>query len=451
MPQFRLNRRAVLRGAGVAIALPWLEIMTPERTASAATRPAKRFLAVFTPGGTVLENWRPSGGELDFVLSPILKPLENVRSTINVMDGIDMPSAVGEQNQAGLIAWLTGTKQNLSGGGASFAQGPSIDQVLASRLSPGYQLRSLQLAIRWGTGKSRGKPSPINIANFADSPQLEPIVPSIDPVEVWKQLFGGAEVAPSKERDWDKSILDHVGKRYERLAARLGKDDRARLESHLTKIREIELRLAPGPGPSCTPPSLVDTSDYDPAAGLRSDDAGAVEEPETDAAIPKVGKLMMDMMVMALACDITPVGTLQWSDTEAKHRFPWLGLKEHLHFYMNDGGYRPEELTTIFTWYAEQHAYLLEQLRQVQTSEGSLLDETVLFFGSQLQHPATHAKTDMPFLLAGNGGGMRTGRYIQSPHASHNNLLVSLLNLFGDDAKVFGDAQFCSGPLGGLT
>jgi Protein of unknown function (DUF1552) len=450
MPQFRLSRRAVLRGAGsVAIALPWLEIMAPARPARAAESPARRFLAVFTPGGTVLDKWRPTGDELDFALSPILKPLEKVRAAVNVMDGIDMPSAVGERSQAGLIAWLTGTKQQTDPDAPSFARGPSIDQVLASRLSPGYRLRSLQLAIRWGTGKSHGKPSPMNIASFADSPRFEPIVPSIDPVTIARQLFGTDATVPSAEHRWDKSILDHVGKRYDKLAARVGQADRWRLESHLSKIREIELRLAEGA--ACAPPALVDTSDYDPATGLRSDDVGEVKDPATDAAIPKVGKLMMDMMVMALACDITPVGTLQWSDTEAKHTFPWLGLNEHLHFYMNDGGFHPTELTKIFTWYAEQHAYLLEQLAQVQTSEGSLLDETVVFFGSQLQNPATYSKTDMPFLLAGNGGGMRTGRYIRSNHAPHNELLVSLLNLFGDDARVFGDPELCKGPLGGLT
>jgi hypothetical protein len=450
MPQFRLSRRAALRGAGsIAIALPWLEIMAPEKAARAATGPAKRFLAVYTPGGTVLDKWRPSGTELDFALSPILAPLESVRSKLNVMDGIDMPSAVGEQNQAGLIAWLTGTRQNDAPGATSFARGPSIDQVLATRLSPGYQLPSLQLAIRWGTGKSHGLPSPINIANYADSPIFEPLSPRLDPVGVWQQLFGNANLGESPQTAWDKSILDHLGKRYQRLAQRLGSADRARLEAHLERIRDMEMRLAQGA--ACTPPPLVDTSDYDPGAGLKSSNAGTYIDVETDAAIPKVGKLMIDMMVMALACDITPVGTLQWSDTEAKHTFPWLGLKEHLHFYMNDGGYHPEELTKIFTWYAGQHAYLLEQLGKVATSEGSLLDETVVFFGSHLQNPANHLKTDMPFLLAGGGGGLRTGRFIRNDHAPHNNLLVSILNLFGDERQMFGDSEFCGGPLGGLT
>jgi hypothetical protein len=154
---------------------------------------------------------------------------------------------------------------------------------------------------------------------------------------------------------------------------------------------------------------------------------------------------------MALACDLTSVATLMWSDTEAKHTFPWLELPQHLHYYMNDGGYQPVPLTKVFTWYVEQHAYLLQKLSEVATPSGSLLRETVVFFGSHLQHPATHAKTDMPFLLAGGGGGLRTDRWVQNGHRSHNDLLVSILNLCGDERRTFGTSEFCQGPLGGLT
>ncbi len=450
MPSFRLSRRAVLRGAGsVAIALPWLEIMRPERAAHAASGPARRLITVFTPGGTVLENWRPTGSESAFTLSPILAPLEPVRKQLLVVDGLAMKSAIGEQNQSGLIAWLTATAQQ-EGGGSSpgFAQGPSLDQVLAPRLSAGQRLNSLQLAIRWGTGKSHGLPSPINIANYADTPTFDPIAPQLDPVQIWENLFGA--IGPeSPDRAWDKSILDAVAARYTKLAQRLGAADRQRLEAHLTRIRELEQQL--GAFSNCKPPELIDTTDYDPLEGLNSGDVGEVVDLETDAAIPKVGKLMIDMLVMALACDITSVASLQWSDTEAKHTFPWLGLNEHLHFYMNDGGYRPVELTKIFTWYCEQHAYLLGQLAATAGMQGSLLDESIVFFGSQVQHPATHVKTDMPFLLAGNGGGLRTDRWLKYDGQSHSDLLVSLLNLCGDPRSTFGTPEFCSGPLGGLT
>jgi hypothetical protein len=118
---------------------------------------------------------------------------------------------------------------------------------------------------------------------------------------------------------------------------------------------------------------------------------------------------------------------------------------------MNDCGYQPEPLTKIFQWYSQQHAYLLEQLANTPGSEGSLLDESIVFFGSQMQSPATHDKRNMPFLLAGNGGGLRTNRFLKFDGDSHNDLLVALLNLCGDARTSFGAEEHCTGPLGRLT
>jgi hypothetical protein len=183
---------------------------------------------------------------------------------------------------------------------------------------------------------------------------------------------------------------------------------------------------------------------------LLADDNGSVKDYVTDAAIPKVGKLMMDMLVMALACNKTNVATLMWSDVEAKHTFPWLDLLEGYNYYQNDGGFRPAECQKIGTWYCSQHNYLIEQLAAVDLGTHSLLDETVVFVGSQLSHPATHIKDDMPFLLAG-GGGLRTGRWLDFNGAPHNNLLVSILNLFGDPRTTFGTPSACTGALSNLT
>jgi hypothetical protein len=449
MSKFRLSRRAVLAGAGgVAISLPWLEISSPERSLRAAAAPARRFLAVYNPGGTVLDQWRPTGTETSFTLSPILQPFEPVKSRILVLDGLDMRSAFGEQDQAGMIAWLTGNAQNLLAG---FALGPSVDQVIASRIAAGRKFASLSVAVRWGTGKAHGAVSPIDILNFRNNATFDPVAPLLDPVAIWSTLFGGVDRTAGAEAAWDKSILDSVDRRYVALMRRLGAADRMRLDQHLTRVRELETALRASTAAHCSQPTLIDTSDYNPLTGLNSSDNGSIRDPATDAAIPKVGKLMMDMMVMAMACDLTAVGTLQWSDSEAKHTFPWLNLNETHRFYQNDGGYHPIECTTIATWYSEQHAYLLERMAEVDMGGHSLLDESVVFFGSHIQNPATHAKTSMPFLLAGGGGGLRTGRLLTFDHVSHNNLLVSLLNLFGDPAFTFGNPGMTTGPLPNLT
>jgi hypothetical protein len=441
MKPFRLSRRAVLRGAGgVAIALPWLEVMGPARPARAAGAAAERFVVLYTPGGTVLDQWRPIGTETDFSLSPILSPFAPVRQRLLVLDGIDMPSAAGEQDQSGMIALLTGTAQAEN----QFAGGPSIDQVLARVLAAGSRRPSLELAVRWGTGKAKGRVSPMDIISYRDNATFDPVAPLLDPAAIWTELFGSAP----EEQNWDKSILDAVGQRYQKLATRLGTDDRQRLDAHLTRIRELEQRLAAGSSGACSPPAFIDNPGYDPGAGLNSSDTGSVRDPETDAAIPAVGKLMMDMLVMALACDITPVGSLMWSDSEAKHTFPWLGLNETYRFYQNDGGFNATACATIQTWYQQQHAYLIARMAEIDMGGHTLLDESVVFIGSHIQGPADHSKQNMPFLLAG-GGGLRTGRYLTYDHRPHNELLVALLNLFGDPRTSFGDLG--SGALDQLT
>ena len=446
----------MLRGAGsIAIALPWLEVMRHERHAHAAGAPAKRFVGVYTPGGTVHaqgdipEQWSPTGTENDFELSRILTPYEPVKSQLLVLDGIDMKSAIGEQQQAGVIAWLTGTSQKDLG---SYGTGPSIDQVLSPRLTAPGALSSLELAVRWGTGRMHGRATPSGVVSFANDPLFTPRPPALDPVAIWKTLFGSLDPGSGKLNDWDKSILDYVDKRYVGLAAKLGAADKQRIEQHLSAIRELERSLAESAAARCLPPTLLDTSDYDPFAGLQSSDDGKVTDLVTDAAIPKVGKLMLDMLVMALACDRTSVATFMWTDSEAKHTYPWLNLPETFYFYQNGGGYRPEECARIGTWYASQNSYLLQQMGKVDMGGHSLLDESVVFFGSEVSHPATHKKLNMPFLLAGGGGGLRGGRWLKYDSVSHNDLLAAILNLCGENVLTFGDLRHCSGtPLPNLT
>ncbi len=468
MPHFRLNRRTFIRGAGsIAIALPWLEIMHPEQPARAASasKPATHFLAVFQPGGTVrkdangVDKWAPTGTETDFKLSPILAPLAPIQKKLLVIDGPDMVSAVGEQHQAGIIAFLTGSTQASNGGTLGYATGPSIDQIIAKKLYANNKKKSIQAAVRWATGKSHGSLSPINCVNF-DADNNSPIGPAVDPQVIWKDLFGslssgGSDAAAAAALKRKQSILDFVDKRYETLAGKLGAADKLRLQEHLTKIRDLETSLAAITQSSsiCSQVPDVSTSDYNPHPAYSDD--GMVVDGGTDAAIPKIGKFFMDMMVMAFACKIAPVGTLQWSDTEAKHTFPWLNLNkgQHHHFYQHDGGFQPAECEAIGTWYSKQHLYLLQALDGVLIDDHTLLDETVVFFGSELQEPPTHNKQNMPFLLAG-GGGLNTGsagRWLKKKGESHNNLLVSILNLFGDDRKTFGTAKYCTGAMSGLV
>jgi hypothetical protein len=197
MASIKLSRRSVLRGAGsIAIALPFLEAMAPERAAAAAPAGvAKRFIAVYTPGGTVRERWVPTaaanGNEAEYATSSILKPLEAVRPYILIPDGLAMKAADGEQHQAGMVAFLSGSSQSKAAN--KYSPGPSIDQVLAGRVSTGKRMKSLELAMRWGTGKAHGLLSPISAINFEEVAPYAPIPPRLDPKQIWKDLFGALD------------------------------------------------------------------------------------------------------------------------------------------------------------------------------------------------------------------------------------------------------------------
>lgn len=463
MGKFKLDRRTVLRGAGsIAIALPWLEIMGHDKAAHAAGAPAKRFLSVYQPGGTVLEKFWPSSAT-DPTSSSILTPMAAHKAKMLVLKGLNMNCAVGEQHQAGIIGWLTGSKQ--TGSPKDYSSYASIDQVIATRLQADPATKkshgSLQFGVRWATGKSHGLLSPINSATFEDSAKLTPLPPRLDPQQIFNDLFGtlepamgGGTSAADARIARRKSVLDYVDKRYDALKNRLGMADRAKLDNHLTKLRDIEASLTTGVVATtiCKAPTKVDTKGYNPTTGLQSGNAGEIVDQNSDAMIPTVGKFMMDMMVMAMACNLTSVGHFQWTDTEAKHTFPWLNLKDHHHFYQHDGGFQPVQCEQIAKWYSEMHAYLLTAMDNVEVAPGvSLLDESVVFFGSELGHPPTHDKKNMPFILAGGGGGLKGGRMLDFGGKAHNPLLVSILNLFGDTRTSYGHAEFNSGALTGLT
>jgi hypothetical protein len=465
----RLHRRTLLRGAGsIAIALPWLEIMGHEPVARAAETPAKRLLTVYQPGGTVADKFWPTGSADAPVFGQILKPLEPHQSKLLLLKGLSMTrlwkDQMGEQHQSGIVGLYTGLPQP----GTNYPKGPSIDQVIATQIQQAlkpktagepdrsYARKSLQMAVRWATGKSHGLLHPINAANFDDGDQNRPIAPQLDPNDIFDTLFGKLE-QPAAMADADdarkRSILDYVKDRYAKVQGKLGASDKAKLEQHLTKIRELEQSIGKGTlkGAACKPPTKIDTRGYNATTGLNSANDGSTIDATTDAKIPEVGKFMLDMMVMALACDLTAVGSFQWSDTEAKHTFPWLNLSEHHHFYQHDGNFRPAECAQIGTWYSEMHAYLLSAMQAVDMGGHSLLDESVVFFGSELSHPPDHTKENMPLMLAGGGGGLKGGRVLSFNNVPHNNLLVSLFGLFGDSRTTFGNPDLCHNPLSGLT
>lgn len=461
MNPFRgLSRRSFLRGlAGTAIALPLLEAGLG-RQAIAQSTPGilgadgfpKRFIYFFHPNGTQQNVFWPTAGasSKDFQLSQILSPLEGFKNKLIIPKGIELKSGAGdmgpgEPHQRGMGTVLTGyplqTGDFVGGDGslAGWGAGISLDQVLAQHIGENTSLGSLQLGIRADTTA----PTAEVRTRLSYLGAGQPLPPQNDPKNVFDQIFSDFMTEPAELvelRERRKSVLDGVIAQFGALNKRAGYADRQRLESHLALVRDLEQRLENDrvTGAAC----------YAPA------DPGA-QEPDSEDSMPDIARLQIDLLVMAFACDITRVGGLQFSNAKNHIRFPWLESLGDGHQLSHAG---PSDSASFNqwvardTWFSEQFAYLLTALDSVPEGSGSMLDNTVVLWINELSQGNTHSHVDMPFVMAGGGGGyFDTGQFLELGNVSHSNLLVSIQNAFGIESPTFGDPRFCTGPLNGIT
>lgn len=453
MSPFRLSRRALLRGAGgIAIGLPFLEIMAKSRSAGAAAPPIpQRFVVFFTPNGYIRPNWTPTGTETDYTLASTMAKLTPYKSKLIILDGVDNEAAkhgVGDDHMRGMGTMLTGIEL-LSGttqGGccepAGLAGGLSVDQKIAQTIGTDSKFKSVEFGVQAGSSGTVW-----GYTAYANSNQ--PLPPENNPAAIFTRIFaevGGDQTAIAKLQAERKSVLDAVAGSYSSLSPKLGATDKEKVDLHLSQIRDLETRLtATGDvGASCVKPGAP-TGDY------KSNDN-----------FPKVGQLQMDLLTMALACDLTRVASLQWENSVGGTRFTWLGQDRGHHDMSHDGDDVTDtqnKLTQINTWYNEQLFYLMDGMAKIPEGDagGTMLDHTLIFCCNELSKGNAHSHPDMPFLLAGGTDAapnpLKMGRYLKyadSPTVKHNDLLVSLLNVYGLPDKTFGNPAYCSGPLARL-
>ena len=450
---FRLGRRALLRGAGgIAIGLPFLEIMTPlgKRPAHAAAAAApKRFLVFFSPDGNIHENWAPTGTETAFTLSRILAPLEAHKQRLVILDGVEnkvggYSARPGDDHMKGMgtmltgIGLLAGTTQGGAGDPAGLAGGISLDQTIANTIGTTTKFKSLELGVEAGSSGTVWGYSAYAGAN-------QPLPPDNNPAAVFTRVFGttGTDTsAVARQQAERRSVLDAVKQSYTKLNPRLGAADRAKLDEHLTNVRDLETRLTAvgAAGAGCARPADPGKVDY-----------------KANASFPAVGKLQTDLLVMAMACDLTRVGTLQFEQSVGNVRFTWVdpAITRGHHDLSHDGDTVTdtiEQLTLINIWYSQQFAYLLDSLQSLKEADGSsVLDNTLVMWVNELARGNAHSHDKMPFVLAGGAGGaLRGGRFLTYKGTSHNNLLVSCMNMMGVAGTTYGDPAFCTGPLANL-
>ena len=437
----RVPRRAALSAAAGLVTVPLLEAMFPGRARADVPAYPRRFVVFFSSCGTIAPSWTPTGGERDFQLSPILAPLEPHRDDIVVIAGVDQQGGGGVGHQAGMGGMLTGRPLNPGpfgdGSGTSgWASGLSVDQAIANAIGNDTVFKSLELGVQVGAADNMGRMC------YAGSDR--PIPPEDDPYRAFTRIFGDltrdpAEVA--KARAHRTSVLDRVAGRFQRLAARVGAADRQKLEAHASAIREIEMRLSINPtaSPACVLPSL----------------GGAIDLAANES-FPRIGQMQMDLLVMALACDLARVASLQWSRSASQVRFTWLdttGSHHDLSHRGDDDTAAIGMLTRINRWYAEQLAYLIGRMKQIPEGDGTLFDNTLILWCNELGKGNTHSRDDAPYVLAGRAGGaLTTGRFLRfDGDVPHNNLLLSLLHAMGQDDASFGNPDWCTGPLTGLV
>ncbi len=446
----QLARRTLLRGAaGAAIALPFLEAMLPRQAVAAPAPTApKRFIVMFSPNGTIAENWVPkrgaTGAESDFSLSSILAPLAPHQADLVIVEGLNQQGGGGDGHQNGIGGMLTGAPLNsgpFAGVGAppaGWATGPSVDQRIAEGLAAPTLLRSLELGVQVGDADNWGRMC-YRAAN-------QPLVPIDEPATVYANVFTELHTDPAllvRLRKRRQSILDTVGGEYTRLAAQLGSADRHRVDEHLVAVREIETRL---------------TSDLVVSNAACKDPQLTPVTSQANDSFPAVGALQMDLLTMALACDLTRVASLQWARSVSQVQFTWLGIPEGHHdlSHRSDSDLAAiDKLTRINTWYASQLASLIERLKNTPDGlGGTLFDGTLILWCNELAKGNTHSRIGAHYVLAGSAGGsLRTGRYVNYDGQSlpHNNLLLSLVNAMGIPDTRFGKADWCSGALAGLV
>ena len=447
----RLSRRALLRGLAATPLVPLLSGVPRTGFGSSGgdgTFPL-RLLVFFTPNGTNADTWFPEVGAgygsdvSDFSLKPLHASLLPFKEKLTFLRGVHLTSSIkgaGEPHQRGMGALLTGRhlqEGDMVGGNgetAGWADGISIDQVAANAFSGSTARKSLELGVRvLGASVTH---------RMCYAGAAQPLPPMTNPVQVWGQLFSGLE-SPFEDqvaaKGAHKSVLDAARAQYAVLRNRVGQADRYKLEQHAAMLRALEVQLL----------SFADLSTCSvPAAPVISGDT------QGEGVFPEVSRAQIDILAASFACDVTRVATLQYSSGANNIRFPHLNSFSDDHMLSHAGPSDTtsrEEWAYRQSWYANEFGYLLAKLDSIPEGDGTLLDNTMVMWCSELGEGATHSHDDVPFILAGGAGGsIPMNRYLQYSDQPHNNLLASLLTAVGVPTSTFGDPDFATGQLPGL-
>ncbi len=458
LPLSPLSRRALLRGAGVGMALPFLDAMRP-RHASAQALPAKRFIGFFYPCGTDPAKWNPPAGALTAAnLTPCLQDLNGfaaegpwpaetaVVQDISVVTGID---------HSGVCTDIHAPSMALSAhkgiANVYTPPEPTLDQILADNIQGQTAYRNLALAATTSSDIQQG-----NIS-FRAAGAVSSVIRN--PKQLFDTLFaagstaGGGTAAADRQRLRQVSVLTAVRADAQRLSARLGTGDRQRLDQYFQAITELEKQVSVVPPITCATPAA-------PASGGNWHTKS---------------KLFIDLAVLAMACDLTRVVTIQYSDSWGVNYSDYtLGTgtesvgtwSDHFISHKLDDADRATDLDGLARAEAmriadarvlqtsrfkvRRFAYLVNALKRATTATGTLLDESLVMYVSENGDGDSHSRKNMPILLAGHVGGFKTGRAIAATNLPTGALHASILGQFGVNVAAAGYGNPLGKPITGF-
>ena len=429
-----LPRRTFLRGVGASLALPLLDSMIPARTllAQTAAKGVPRLGFVYIPHGAIMSKWTPAAEGAGFEFTPILEPLEPFRDHLNVISGLGHKAAdTTAVHSLSPTTWLSGVRPKATQGVDAYA-GVTADQVAAQAIGQDTILPSMEIATEDHSGligscdRDYGC---IYMNTLSWRTPTTPLPMEINPRKVFERMFGqGGSAAERQARiHEDRSILDAITREVSALQATLGPSDRRTMTEYLENIREIERRI-----------ERAEKNQGDESLLLPARPAGVPFDFEEHV------RIMYDLMALAYQANVTRVVTFMVSREVSNRTYPQVGVTDghHAISHHQNRAEKMEKNVRIQTYNITQFSYFLEKLKNTPDGDGSLLDNMVLLYGSNMSNSNAHDHFPLPNLVVGGAAGrMQGGRHLRYPdHTPMTNLLVSMLDKAGVQQNTLGDS-----------
>jgi hypothetical protein len=439
-----LPRRTFLRGLGSTVALPWLDAMVPAFAAPAQRKTPIRLVFAYVPNGMMMNDWTPKDEGKDFEFTRILKPLEPFRENLLILTGLHHRNGEGSggDHARASATYLTGVAPKRVSDLGAIQLGVSADQVAAQAIGSQTRLPSLELGCEAtrSVGACDGGFSCAYMNNMSFRDATTPVPPETNPRSVFERLYGSFTTDPDPiVRDRldsnRRSMLDFISGDTQRLVATLGPADRRKVDEYLTSLRDIEKRIVRAERedheltPAMDKPSGVPT-DFVEHATLNN-----------------------DMLAVALQADITRVATLLYAKEASTRSYPELGFADAHHPLTHHRGRTEliEKATKIQCHHMVQFGDLVKKLKSMKEGDGTVLDHSMVVYGSSMSDPNQHLHYNVPCLLLGRGdGSIKPGRHIVYPGVDtpQTNLWLTLLDQIGVNMESLGDS---TGRVGHLT